>query len=373
MSAASTSIGAHFGHLVDPRIHRTRLHSLHEILVITICAAVCGADNWVHIEMFAKAKEQWFRTFMDLPHGIPSHDTLGRVFSALDPESFGKCFASWAAAVANVCDGEVIAIDGKTARRSFDTASSKSAVHMVNAWATRAGLALGQIASDAKSNEITAIPKLLDLLSLKGCIVTTDAMGCQTAIVEKVIDKGADYVLALKGNQGTLFEETQKYFAWAEKGGPDVPESELVETVDGDHGRIETRRYHTIGDVAWCSPSWKGLKTLTKVTAERTSGKTTSTETRYYISSLGLDRAASIAQAIRSHWGVENSLHWVLDVAFNEDQSRVRSGNAPANLAIVRQIALNLLKQNTSVKAGIAGKRLLAGWNNNFLLNVLGI
>jgi predicted transposase YbfD/YdcC len=369
-----TSIAAHFSKLTDPRIHRTRLHSLHEILVITICAAICGADNWAHVELFGRSKESWFRSFLDLPNGIPSHDTFGRVFAALDHEQFRQCFIDWAASIAQISQEEIVAVDGKAIRRSFDAASGRAPIHMVNAWAASTGIALGQLATDSKSNEITAIPKLLELLSIRGCIVTIDAMGCQKAIAEQIVNQGGDYVLALKGNQGTLHDEVIKYFEWALKGGPDVPPMHYTETVDGDHGRIETRRHWIANDVEWCAElGWKGLSSIAMLESERTVGDKTSMERRYYISSLQDERSQSIPHAVRAHWGVENQLHWVLDVAFREDDSRARTGNAAENLATIRQIALNLLKQEKSLKVGVAGKRLKAGWDESYLLKLLGI
>ncbi len=294
------------------------------------------------------------------------------MFAALNPAEFQKCFVSWVTAVSEVSEGEIVAVDGKTLRRSFDTASGRASIHMVNAWAASSGISLGQLAADGKSNEITAIPKLLELLSVQGCIVTIDAMGCQKTIAEKIVDKGGDYVLALKGNQGTLHSEVVRYFDWALKGGPDVPPLHFVETIDGDHGRIETRRYWVTTDVDWSRDlGWKGLQSIAMVEAERTLGDKTSIDRRYYISSLEGQASTAIPTAVRAHWRVENQLHWVLDVAFREDENRVRVGNAAENFATTRQIALNLLKQEKTLKVGIAGKRLKAGWDESYLLKVL--
>ncbi len=369
------SIDAHFAELPDPRIDRTRKHGLHDILVITICGVIGGADDWVSIERFAKAKRDWFETFLDLPHGIPSHDTFGRVFAALNPDALTKCFSTWIASLAKVTHGEVVAIDGKTIRRSFDTASSKAAIHMVSAWASQQRLVLGQVKTNEKSNEITAIPKLLELLELEGCIVTIDAMGCQTKIAAAIVDKGADYVFGLKGNQETLHDEVKTFFDWALKEKfKDIPH-DFFETVDGEHGRIETRRYWCTSQVAWFADAqkWKGLRSFGLVESERTAGEKTSVERRVFIGSLPGDNAKLWAHAVRTHWTVENGLHWVLDMAFREDESRVRKDNSPQNLAIIRHIALNLLKQEATAKVGMKNKRLIAGWDESYLLRVLGV
>jgi predicted transposase YbfD/YdcC len=371
----TAALAEHFGELKDPRIDRQKLHSLTDILVITICAAICGADGWVAVERFGKAKKSWLQQFLALSNGIPSHDTFGRFFSILDPAVFREAFISWVTAVSQVSAGEVIAVDGKTLRRSFDTASEKAALHMVNAWATDAGVALGQLATEAKSNEITAIPKLLELLHVKGCIVTIDAMGCQKAITEKIVDKEADYVIACKGNQGTLHQDVKKFFEWAiSTCALDKPILRYAETTDGDHGRIEVRRYWATDEIHWLEnkEAWKGLSTIAVAEAERTCKGETTLDRRYFISSLPLTRMNDIVSAIRAHWRVENGLHWVLDVAFREDDSRVRTGHATENLGIVRQIALNLLKQETSAKVGVATKRLMAGWDHAYLAKVLG-
>lgn len=365
-----------FSALSDPRIERTRLHSLHDILAITFCAVIGGADNWVAIELFAKARQSWFQSFLALPNGIPSHDTLGRLFSALDPAAFHRCFISWVESLHDTLEGEVIAIDGKTLRRSFDTSSSKSAIHMVNAWASTTGISLGQVATDAKSNEITAIPRLLDLLAIKGCIVTIDAMGCQKNIAAKIVEKQADYLFSLKGNHSHLHNEVQKLFT-NDCGDEslDLSKFSFHQTIDGDHGRIETRRCWSTEEIdAFVDKSeWENLKSFIMIESERIVGDDVSVECRYYISSLPGDDAAKLARTIRSHWAVETSLHWVLDVAFREDESRIRMGYAAENFGVVRQIALNLLKKEKSLKVGIANKRLNAAWEHDYLLKVLGI
>jgi predicted transposase YbfD/YdcC len=367
-----TSILAHFQALPDPRVPRTRRHSLADILVITLCGVICGADDWAAIERFGNAKVKWFQTFLSLPHGIPSHDTFGRVFAALDPEAFKVAFLAWVSTLAAVMPGDVIAIDGKTLRHTFDTAADKAAIHMVSAWATAQGLCLGQVKTDAKSNEITAIPKLLAVLALAGRIVTIDAMGCQTAIARTIHEKGGDYVLSLKGNQGLLHDDLQTFFADARaRAFRDVPHT-TAETVDGDHGRIEVRRAWATEDLAWLTDRdhWPGLRTAVLVEAERTVGEVTTREARLFISSLPAD-AAHLAHVVRSHWAIENSLHWVLDVAMHQDQTRIRTDHAPENLAILHHIALNLLKQDRTEKLGIKNKRLAAGWDHDYLLRLL--
>jgi len=367
-----SSIAAHFRQLPDPRVRRTRRHALEAILVITLCAVICGADDWASIARFGRAKRKWFRTFLALPHGIPSHDTFGRVFAALDPEAFKAAFLAWVATVADLLPGDVIAIDGKTLRRTFDTAADKAAIHMVSAWATAQGLCLGQVKTDAKSNEITAIPKLLNVLALAGRVVTIDAMGCQTAIARAIHAKGGDYVLSLKGNQTRLHDDIRTFFLDAEAHAFAGTPHTTAETVDGDHGRIEVRRAWATDDLAWLAdrPRWPGLRSVLRVDAERTVGERTTCETRFFISSLPPD-AATLARVARSHWAIENSLHWVLDVAMNQDKTRIRTGHAPENLAILHHIALNLLKQDRTEKLGIKNKRLAAGWDHDYLLRVI--
>ena len=363
----------YFGCMPDPRIDRTKDHKLLDIIVIAICAVICGADGWVGVEEFGKSKLDWFKQFLDLPNGIPSHDTFGRVFSRLDREKFAECFANWIAAVASLTAGEVVAIDGKTLRRSFDTASSKGAIHMVSAWACENGLVLGQVKTDEKSNEITAIPKLLDVLDISGCIVTIDAMGCQKKIAEKIIDEEGDYIFGLKGNQGTLNDDVRNFFQYAEgEKFKDIPH-DYAETVDGDHGRIETRRVWCTSDTDWFQEKdlWKGLASFGMVESERIVGDKTSIERRYFISSLAGDDAEQFGKAVRQHWQIENTLHWTLDLSFREDDSRIRSGSAAENMAVLRHIALNLLKKERSVKLGVKNKRLKAGWDDDYRLKVL--
>lgn len=372
---SKADIGEYFAGLDDPRIDRTKRHKLLDIVVIAICAVICGADGWVDVEEFGKAKKKWLRTFLEMPNGIPSHDTFGRVFAQLDPEQFQQSFIDWVQAVSVLSDGQVVAIDGKTLRRSHDHTLGKAAIHMVSAWAEANHLVLGQVKTEDKSNEITAMPALLKMLAIKGCIVTIDAMGCQTEIANLVIEQGADYVLALKGNQGNLHKNVQSLFEYAQDMDfRDVPH-DFHKTVDGGHGRIETRRCWTISEpefIAYLDPKgeWRGLRSFGVVEAEPQIGSELSCERRYFISSLP-GEAEQFTRAVRGHWGVENKVHWILDVAFREDDSRIRKDNGAQNFAILRHIALNLLKQEKSAKCGVKVKRLKAGWDEAYLLKVL--
>ena len=368
----TATITEHFASLKDPRIQLKTRHKLIDIIIITICAVICGADDWTEVVDYAKAKKDWLKKFLALPHGIPSHDTFGRVFSLLRPEEFEKCFASWIHTVFKLTDAQTVAIDGKTLRRSYDRSSNKAAIHMVGAWAAKNGIALGQLKTEDKSNEITAIPELLKLLDLKGCIVTIDAMGCQKDIAQRIADQGADYVLALKGNQGTLHKDVELFFEDAQQCNfKDIPHDSF-ETTDGDHGRVEVRRYVTVSDLGWLEDQakWKNLNLIGMVQSERHIGEKITRETRYFISSLPND-AKRFAEAVRDHWRIENQLHWVLDIAFREDDSRVRDRNAATNLAILRRLALSLCKQEKTAKVGIKVKRKRAGWNNDYLLTLL--
>lgn len=344
-----------------------------DIVVIAICAVICGADDWEAVEEFGKAKQDWFEQFLELPHGIPSHDTFRRVFAMLDAEQFQSCFIDWIRAVYKITQGQVVPIDGKKLRRSHDKTIGQAAIHMVSAWALENRLVLGQVKVNDKSNEITAIPQLLDLLEIDGCIVTIDAMGCQKEITKKIIGQGADYVLALKENQSGLYSDVQELFDYAEETA--FADCDYHKTVDKNHGRIEIRECWTISSLEYMAylrnlSDWANLRTIVMVKRERRLGLKIETEVKYYISSL-MSSAQHILNAIRGHWGIENQLHWVLDIAFREDDCRLRKGNGAQNFAVLRHIALNLLKQESTCQCGIKTKRLKAGWNLDYLSKVL--
>jgi predicted transposase YbfD/YdcC len=370
--SGGATITAYFAELSDPRVERTRLHELMDILVIAICAVICGADSWVEMETYGRAKEQWLRQFLALPHGIPSHDTFSRVLARLKPEEFQHCFLRWMQAVSEVTQGEVIAIDGKTLRRSFDRAAGKGAIHMVSAWASANRVVLGQQKVDEKSNEITAIPALLRLLEIKGCIVTIDAMGCQKAIARTIVEQEADYVLTLKANQGLLYEEVQRFFAWARRRQFAGVPHEYYHTEEERHGRVEERRYWLVSELSGFTETqdWVGLQSLGMVERQRTVAGKTTVEVHYYLTSLA-GSGQQFGEAVRTHWSVENGLHWVLDVAFQEDQSRLRRDHAAENFAVLRHLALSLLRQESTCSNGIKVKRLKAAWDDEYLARVL--
>jgi predicted transposase YbfD/YdcC len=355
----------------DPRIERTRKHPLETILVISLMAVICGADGFVAIERWATMKEDWLATFLDLSGGIPSHDTIGRVFAALSPKSLGEAFRNWTTSLASLSKENVIAIDGKTLRRSFKHAGDHAFVHMVSAWSQTNRVVLGQVKTDEKSNEITAIPVLLELIDVKGAMITIDAAGAQTAIAAKIVDKGGDYFLAVKDNQPTLHKAIKDHFKVPERAhsGLGFCEEEL-KTV---HGRQEKRRAWVSCEVQEIATEerWVGLKTVVRIESTRILRGEKSVEDRYYISS-GMLSATEALSTSRKHWSIENELHWVLDVAFREDDCRVRAGNAAENFSMLRQLALSLLKQRTDAKCGIQTRRLMAGWDNNFLLRTVG-
>lgn len=363
-----------FQDLPDPRVEGRCDHKLIDIIVITVCAVIAGAESWVDVESFGQAKADWLKTFLDLPHGIPSHDTFGRFFAALDGEAFQRAFMRWVEGVFRVSEGQVIAIDGKTVRRSHDRSIGKDAIHLVNAWATRNGIALGQWKTDTKSNEITAIPPLLRQLNVAGCIVTLDAMGAQTKIAQTIRDEKADYVLRVKDNQSHLHLDLQDWFAHADNVQFADMQHSYAETVNKRHGRIEIRRCWAISDPLAFEyirnyEGWADLQTILRVQRERRLPGRTETETAYYISSLPAD-AEPLLMATRFHWAVENSLHWVLDVTFREDDARIRAGHAAHNMATLRRLALNIIKKDTS-KGSIRTKRFKAGLDITFLQKLL--
>jgi predicted transposase YbfD/YdcC len=376
---ATASIMEYFASVEDPRIERSRLHPLSSVLVLSLCAVVCGADSFAAIEFFGNAREQWFRTFLDLPNGIPSHDTLGRIFAMLNPKELEKAFREWVAAVSALTKGEVVAIDGKTLRRSFRKAGSGAFVHMVSAWSSGNQMVLGQVKTEEKSNEITAIPRLLELLQLSGCLVTIDAMGCQKEIAQKIVESNADYMLAVKDNQPKLSAAIDAIFDTA-LADPEFADSGH-ETRNKGHGRIEVRRCWTMNIDAECGEpfdQWTGLASIVRIESDRTVGEKTSREHRYYIASRSDFCPVDALSASRMHWSIENQLHWVLDVAFREDDCRVRAGNAGENFAVMRHFAINLLKSapspmRTHPKAGVKNKRMFAALDMKYLLRIFGI
>jgi predicted transposase YbfD/YdcC len=363
-------IETHFGELTDPR-RRKVTYPLINIVTMALCAVICGADDFVSIAHWADTKRKWLATFLDLSAGIPSHDRFNAILGALKPAEFEKCLLSWITALHELTDGQLVAIDGKTLRRSFDAASSKSAIHMVSAWATANHITLGQVVVDAKSNEITAIPKLLEILSLSGCTVTIDAMGCQTEIAEAIVASGADYVLAAKRNQPTLYDGIQKFFdEQLETDFATVKVSRHM-TEERGHGREESRHYLVCAVPELPDAQrWTKLKAIGVAISDTLRDGKNQCQVRYYILSKKLS-ARRFAAAVRGHWGIENSLHWQLDVTFGEDQCRVRQGHADANLSLLRRTALSLLKNNQSRHCGIKNKRLCAGWDDDYLLEVL--
>ena len=373
-NALLDSINDHFDALDDPRRKtKNQCHEFVDILVIALCAVISGANHWTSVATFGRAKEAWFRTFLRLPEGIPSHDTFNDVFAKLDPEQFERCFIAWVSMLAPLLPGDVVSVDGKTLRRSHDQAASKRAIHRVSAWSSRNALVLGQYKTEAKSNEITAIPLLLDMLSLEGSLVTIDAMGCQKAIAERILANGADYLLAVKENQPTLYEAIDRLFFDDDETAFAARFSDYAEDSTTGHGRDEKRRCWVCQDLSdedALIAVWPGLQAIVVVESHRTVGTETTLEHRFYITS-SQQSAAYFLQATREHWHVENKLHWVLDVAFREDDARVRKGHGAENFAILRRMALNLLKQEKTEKTGIENKRSRAGWDQAYLEKVL--
>jgi predicted transposase YbfD/YdcC len=377
------SLIEHFEKLPDPRVDRTKDHDLIDVLIIALCSLLCAAESFYDMEEFGQAKQDWFKTFLGLRNGIPSHDTFNRVFAALDPEKFLECFLAWTQSVRQAVGQEIVALDGKALRRAIN--GDDSVKYIVSAWAEGNGLVLGQMKVADKSNEITAVPRLLRVLELSGCIVTLDAMGCQKKIAKEIIEADADYVLALKGNQETVHEEVKTFLdaTLAERQGPRLPGARLskaaatlaaLEMVEKDHGRLETRRYFQSDQLAWFADraKWEGLQSVGLVESTREVKGQRTMERRYYLSSLPLG-VETFARAVRGHWGIENKLHWTMDVCFGEDQSRARTGHAAENLAALRRLALNLLKREKTKKRGIRGKMLNASWDHSYLLRLLGV
>lgn len=372
--STSVNIIDHFRDIEDPRIDRHKRHMIWDIIVLTICAVVCGCETWEDIETYGKIKEKWLKGFLSLPNGIPSHDTIRRLFIRLNPQQLQECFLSWVEAVREQTKGEVISIDGKTARRSHDRLNGKPALHMVSAWASENRMVLGQVKTDEESNEITAIPELLKLLELKGCIVTIDAIGCQTDIAKQIREKKAEYVLAVKANRPELHEEIK--YCFEDMNIEMEKQEEWIDyhrTFDKDHGRMETREYVTTDELDWLKPilgGFQDVRSIGMVKARRVIGEQESVECRYYISSLP-SNAELFGTAVRAHWGVENSLHWVLDMVFREDESRMRKGNSPENFAILRRIALNLVRRDVTSKFSLKARRKAAGWSDEYLQKLL--
>jgi predicted transposase YbfD/YdcC len=371
LKAKSARLHDHFADLTDPRRHEP-IYPLINIVVIAICAVICGADDFVAIAEFGRKKSEWLAKFLDLSAGIPSHDRFNAILAAIKPAEFEKCLLSWIMALHEITDGQIVAIDGKTLRRSFDAASSKAAIHMVSAWATANHITLGQVVTDAKSNEITAIPKLLETLEITGALVTIDAMGCQVEIAQGILDREADYCLAAKGNQPTLFAGIESHFA-------DHLEDDFArtkvhrhETKEKGHGRVEHRFYFIcpVPDDLPDRERWPGLKAIGMSVSDTQRGGKDCFDVRYYILST-YPSGRRFAQAVRGHWGIENSLHWQLDVTFAEDQCRLRKGHADENFSILRRTALSLLKNESSLKVGVKNKRLVAAWDEQYLLKVI--
>jgi predicted transposase YbfD/YdcC len=372
-SSPTALIEKHFSTLRDPRAEHSIEHLLLDIIVITLCATICGANDWEAVAEYGRTKYEWLKTFLALPKGIPSHDTFGRLFARLNPEQLQSCFIKWMQAVHQVSNGELLNVDGKTLRGAREAGNNRSFIHMVSVWSASNRLVLGQRKVAEKSNEITAIPELLKLLEIQGCLVSIDAMGCQTEIASTIIEQGADYVLALKANQGNLYEDVSQLFDLARQQGFNNLGDQFHSTVEKGHGRLEIRRYAVMENTEYLlgAEKWPQLRSIGMVESERRlNGQISSVEQRYYILSLNSD-VKRFADAVRHHWSIENQLHWVLDVSFKEDSRRGCNGHSAENLAVMRHIGVNLLSQENRVKLGIENKRLKAGWDNHYLETVL--
>lgn len=355
-----------FDGLSDPRVDRTKKHLLKDIIGLTICAVLSGCDDWEEIELYGRLKQEWLRSFLLLPNGIPSHDTINRLFACLNPEELRDCFIEWVQSIAAISEGRVVSIDGKRLCNS-GSGGKKGFIHMVSAWCSGNNMVMGQVKTDEKSNEITAIPALLELLVLQGAIVTIDAMGCQTDIAEKIVKQQADYVLAVKQNQEHLYDDIREAFEQS-------ADTDVHTTIEKSHGRIEKRTCSVITDMDWISKQdkWENLHSIIRIQTQRTVTQNgeVQTEQRFYISSL-LSDAEHLNRVIRQHWNVENKLHWSLDVTFKEDLSTKQAGNAAENFSIITKIAINLLKNNTLKKTSIKKKRLLCGWDTDYLIKTV--
>lgn len=371
-ASPAASIETHFGALKDPRATYRIEHKLIDILIITICATICGANDWEAIAEYGQTKQDWLKTWLELPNGIPSPDTFSRVLARIKPTELQKCFMGWMSAVAEVTEGELLNIDGKTLRGAKEAGNSRSLIHMVSVWSASQHLVLGQTKVSEKSNEITAIPPLLEMLSIRGCLVSIDAMGCQTEIAKTIIEQGGDYVLALKGNQGDLHTDVAQLFTAARKQNFRNIEHQFHSIESKGHGRIETRRYWTMGNTEYLigAHKWSGLKSIGMVESQREIGGKISSEQRYYILSIESD-VQRFATAVRSHWSIENQLHWILDVGFAEDASQSCQGYSAENLAVIRHVGMNLLSRDKKTQVGVKTKRLKAGWDDNYLKTVL--
>ena len=371
MTTKKPTLIEHFSTIQDPRLNRKQCHSLENIFFIALCAVICGCDSWVAVEKFGKMKQSWFEKYLHLEHGIPSHDTFGRVFSLICPEQFQACFSSWIQSIVKEVAGDVIAVDGKCLRRSYDKENNKAAIHMVSAWSSANQLVLGQVKVAEKSNEITALPMLLDALDIAGAVLTTDAMHTQTKSAQQIVAKGADYVMALKGNRSSLHEDVTVFFEQT----PDAYPLDHHKTIDSEHGRIEEREVWVCNDVDWLleEHDFPHLGSIIKVKSRRIEREDSSEDVRYFISSITDQSAEKLGSYVRAHWSVETSLHWCLDMAFDEDRCRIRVGHADENMAMLRHLSLNLLKQEKTAKVGIKIKRQMAGWDEQYLLKLLGL